>query len=218
MPRFPRYASVAVATIGAIGLVAGSAAFWWVQRDDRASTGESIDGYEYLGVVDGVPVTWDACQPITWTLDGGRASDATSSTVRRAVDEMEGLSGFDFEPADSADAAGGAPPMVRIEIVAPEDSDLLPPEDWGRTDVRHVGRRATFALVALSIDGEGILDDGFGPSSWGGLTLHELGHVLGLGHVDDPSSLMHPALDVRPGRPSEVDLAGLSDLRDRSSC
>lgn len=181
--------------------------------------------YEFLGTVGGVPVTWDACAPIRWELNPGRVSEATVRTIHEAVDAMEAASGFNFEfdglttvrqPTGAAVGRRGAD--LHVEIVPPEASELLSLADWGRTDLRHEGGRATQAVVALSVDGEGILEPGFGPSSWGGLVLHELGHVLGLDHVADPTAMMHSDLEVRPGRPGPDDLAGLAALRSRSSC
>lgn len=57
---------------------------------------------------------------------------------------------------------------------------------------------------------------GFGTGStprFGTMLLHELGHVMNLGHVNDPAQLMHPTL--RPDRAGEFgtgDLAGLRRL------
>lgn len=208
------YRRVGVAVVGGLLVLVGAglavARLIAPDPDPAAARGE---GYEYLGVVAGEPVTWDACAPIAWSLDAGEASAVAVADIKDAIAHMEADSGFDFEPA-----ADGTTPMLRIEIVDDAGSDLLTADDWGRTDLRHDGRRATSAVVALSIDGEGILEHGDGPRSWGGLARHELGHVLGLGHVDHPTSLMHPALELRPGHPGEGDFAGFADLRGRSSC
>jgi hypothetical protein len=61
---------------------------------------------------------------------------------------------------------------------------------------------------------------GFGDraEAWGATLLHELLHVLGLGHVDDPSQLMY----VHPGRGpvtlGEGDRAGLSAIGPTQGC
>lgn len=44
-----------------------------------------------------------------------------------------------------------------------------------------------------------------------GVVMHELGHVLGLGHVDDPDQLMHPEGTVA-NTFADGDRAGLARL------
>lgn len=53
--------------------------------------------------------------------------------------------------------------------------------------------------------------------AWGPIFLHELAHVLGLGHVEDPNEIMNPegasAVAYGPG-----DLAGLHQLGAAAGC
>lgn len=64
------------------------------------------------------------------------------------------------------------------------------------------------------------LQGGFGNGQTrGGLLLHELGHVVGLGHTGDPSQVMFPVL--RPesyGSYGAGDLAGLNAVGARGGC
>lgn len=65
--------------------------------------------------------------------------------------------------------------------------------------------------------------NGFGPGvTWGRIMLHELGHVVGLGHVSDPNQVMHgPITDPSSATNSAYgigDLAGLRLLGRQAGC
>jgi hypothetical protein len=55
------------------------------------------------------------------------------------------------------------------------------------------------------------------PGQQGPVLLHELGHLMGLGHVDAVGEIMHPAgggvVDLGPG-----DREGLSQLGESGGC
>ena len=53
---------------------------------------------------------------------------------------------------------------------------------------------------------------GFGPNARGGLLLHELGHAVGLAHVDDRTQIMNPISTGAAGVYGTGDLAGLRIL------
>ncbi|MGH9177223.1 MAG: matrixin family metalloprotease [Acidimicrobiales bacterium] len=57
--------------------------------------------------------------------------------------------------------------------------------------------------------------------TWGRIILHELAHIMGLGHVRDPSQLMYPETSDHTGRPARFaagDLAGISHLGKEAGC
>ena len=65
------------------------------------------------------------------------------------------------------------------------------------------------------------LSNGFGPgTAWGRVVLHELGHIVGLGHVGRSDQLMFAELGVQSG-PAEYhagDLAGLRLIGKEAGC
>ena len=78
------------------------------------------------------------------------------------------------------------------------------------------------------------IQDGFGPSAgsgtgpigrnnitWGRIILHELAHVVGLGHTRDKGAIMYPETADQTSRPAsyrEPDLAGLRHLGREAGC
>lgn len=69
-------------------------------------------------------------------------------------------------------------------------------------------------------------ETGFGPIgpegvTWGRIILHELAHIMGLGHVRDPSQLMYPETSQHTGRPARFatgDLAGIRHVGQEAGC
>jgi hypothetical protein len=73
--------------------------------------------------------------------------------------------------------------------------------------------------IALDRTARGIRN-GFGSgATWGAVLLHELAHVMGLGHVSQPTQLMYPAIQASTqGRYEAGDLAGLSKQGAMGGC
>lgn len=71
-------------------------------------------------------------------------------------------------------------------------------------------------LAAFDANAE--LRPGFGGRTWGQAMLHELGHVVGLGHVDDPTSVMNPLIGSRAASWGGSDREGLWALGMGGAC
>jgi hypothetical protein len=109
---------------------------------------------------------------------------------------------------------------------------------------RGIGMRVNEVLVSgtLSLNVDAVtdkeagtpLEGGFGPPlgsgvgsigpkgvTWGRVILHELAHVVGLGHTRDKGAIMYPETADQTSRPAEYkepDLAGLRYLGRESGC
>jgi hypothetical protein len=81
-----------------------------------------------------------------------------------------------------------------------------PRNGWIRWESGSVGLNAS---ASFTLD--------YGSDGWGQVLLHELGHVMGLGHVNDPNQVMYPttanALEYGAG-----DLAGLYAVGPAQGC
>jgi len=102
----------------------------------------------------------------------------------------------------------------------------------GEVGVTELGRAGPGALVD-PITGHGVyvtgavlidaaaanLSPGFGPGGLGAVLMHELGHLVGLGHTQDPTQIMNPQLlQTKDGTYGAGDLAGLARLGAASGC
>lgn len=173
--------------------------------------------------VGGAPVGWNPCRPVEYAVNPAGAPDGWQRLVEEAVTEVEAATGLDFRDQGITDdrdfdqrhdGLGRARPV----LIGWADEAELPGMAGnaglgGSTAVRRAGRLVyVTGMVALH---RGTYEELAGrPDGWASMRailLHELGHVVGLGHVEDPGELMHAEsagrTDFGPG-----DLEGLARL------
>jgi hypothetical protein len=167
-------------------------------------TGDDDGSYAFVATTsDGDPVAWDHCEPIHYVVNPAGAPEPWKSIVREGVGETEGASGFDFQYDGTSiersfkerAADPDRPPPV---LIAWADSTEVPDLQGstagigGSTPVRTGGRvRYVTGIVVLDTDAYDRMElrgDGRGEAL---ILAHELGHVLGLDHVDDIGELMN---------------------------
>lgn len=218
LPILLALVALGAATAGATAL----ALAWWsvgpgppeatVEVGASATPGEEGDGWApWDRNDDGQPVRWDPCSPLDLVVDTDGAYPGFRSDLADAVDEVAELSGLELRVLDEVDER----PHVRREVHQPErygdrwapvlvafarpGENELPLLDLDRglaapIAVGSPGDRVyVTGQVVLNVERDD-LDPGVGSrdGSWGATLRHELGHLVGLDHVDDEQQLMYP--------------------------
>jgi hypothetical protein len=184
------------------------------------------DGGSYAFVVEtaaGDPVGWDHCSPIRYVVNPEGAPDDWERIVRAGVETVTEASGFDFQyEGTSVDRSFEGrrvdpqdPPPV---LVAWADDSEVPDlagstAGIGGSTPQEVDGRVRFVtgLVVLDADAFARMDSTGDRQSQVLILAHELGHVLGLDHVDDVDELMNAEYVGQTGFGSG-DVKGLEKL------
>ena len=197
-------------------------AFW------DAITGGGENSYEFIRTdVDHgrQPVTWDHCIAIRYQVNPDDGPENWQDIVHAAFDDVSDKSGFVFvdagETRNRVLSGAWTPGSSRGEPV------LITWSNQGRLhamegaiglgggapmDVNGRLRFVTGSIVLDSVSHSRTYDP-MSTTAQQAVLEHEIGHVLGLDHVDDERQLMYPAYhdqnDFGPG-----DIAGLKALHD----
>ncbi|VXC08647.1 matrixin family metalloprotease [Nocardioides sp. AX2bis] len=172
------------------------------------------------------PVAWDRCRPIEYVVNPAGAPPDWPTVLGDAVSRMERASGLtitslgetDDRDFEDRDPTGYSPDPV---LLGWADEDEVP--DLAG-DVAGIGgavatgdtrgfRYRTGAMVLDSDLFADLSDDGRQDVAVA-IVLHELGHVVGLDHVDDPGELMNAEGVAPRPRFGPGDLKGLAALAD----
>lgn len=181
---------------------------------------------------DGVtPVAYDPCRPLHYTIQAASAPAGGEELVRGAVDRLAEATGLQFvydgptdeaavaeRPAFQPDRYGDRWAPVLIDWQTEEENPDLAGDLVGEAgsaaaslgDGPLVFVTGTVTLDATQLPG--ILEQEDGVETVRAIVLHELGHLVGLAHVDDATQLMYP--ETRSGVTDFAagDLTGLARL------
>jgi hypothetical protein len=183
------------------------------------------------------PVTWDPCRPLHYVI-AGRPPEGGQELVDTAVAQLSAATGLRFvddghtnEQLNSAARAPYQPatygrrwaPII-IDWTSPDkDADLA-----GMTIGLGAGAalsgpdgRSTYVTGTVALDVPQIVSilsasdlagDRRGRGLVSAVVMHELGHVLGLAHVDDPAQVMYPEAQLQVTKLGNGDKRGLALL------
>lgn len=177
------------------------------------------------------PVAYDPCRPVHYVLNPAGAPPGTEPLVHAAVARIAEVTGLRFVH----DGASDEVPAVDRPIHQPErygdrwapvligwQSDLEQPAlagdvvgQAGSAAVSLGGGPRVYVTGTVVLDAPQLapaLERRDGRAVVEGVVLHELGHLVGLAHVEDAGQLMYPA--VQPGLTALApgDLTGLARL------
>lgn len=196
------------------------------------------DAYTFQ-VVDalGRPSRFDPCRPIRYVVNPTGAPANWLDALTVAVHEVSSATGMTFEDigiltnetitpkrGDSSDGPFRPPfqperyssnDWAPILIAWVDPHVLLDPSALGQNEMMY-GENADGALVNRTGT---VLISTDSPSTFlKGILMHELAHLLGLGHVTEPSQVMLPAEQVPTSKWGAGDLTGLRKVGLEAGC
>lgn len=205
----------------------------------RGSGAGDSEAFAFMAVQEGEadePVTYDPCVPIhlvvdprTMVEDGMTLLDEALERVRDATGLVFVVDGLVEEDSAGAGAGAEAAPAEGDDLrgqdggwapvtVTWSDAEASPKLDdevagyAGSASVERDGHR-WFVTGSVVLDGpqlEKILDSRGGWRSARAVLMHEVGHLVGLDHVDAPGQLMQPEGDDEITDWGAGDLTGLA--------
>lgn len=181
--------------------------------------------YKFLMIQPGthdMPVTYDSCQTLHYVINSDSAPSrfADGRFVRDAVQEISEVSGLEFRYDGKTHdrfrsrSFDQGPILISFDTLPDEASMQDAVAMGGSATLAHSGKpvyatgdvtfkRDYFDLIASRPDG---YDEARA------IALHELGHVLGLDHVDDTDEIMYPTeghvRDLGPGDRTGLKILG----------
>lgn len=200
----------------------------WLGIDDRQVAAVQTQGggsFRFFQVQDdGEPVGWNPCRPIKYEVNPDGAPEDATELLDEAIAEVSDAAGLRMEQVGTTDArnfddrfstTGSIEPVLIGWADADEVSELAgdvagvagPVTATRGPESRYVTGMAVFdseafAEISKYADGE---------TQMRAIMMHELGHLLGLDHVDDPAELMN-ADNIGRDEFGEGDLTGLAKL------
>ncbi|WP_180987389.1 matrixin family metalloprotease [Arthrobacter sp. AFG20] len=192
---------------------------------------EPSSSYKFLAVNnDGSPVGYSPCRPLHYVVNASLAPEGAAGLVSLAIQEISRATGIQFvddgatdeKPSDQRapyqpGAYGERWAPLLISWTTPDAAPKLGGKvigTGGSTHYSYGNGPKSYVTGSLELDAPQMateLERPDGTAYATAVILHELGHVMGLEHVDDPVQLMYPEIGAPDGL-APGDLNGLYQL------
>jgi hypothetical protein len=185
--------------------------------------------FSFTRTVNGLPTRWNPCQPIHYTVNMGGYDASFRQVIAEAVERVEAATGLVLLPAGDTtfmpteqNRTPTAPADGQLVIALGDEvqTDLLPGAVVGRAWIAFPPSSAALVAASVVVD----MGDIDGNLPWSGVgagpvLMHELGHAVGLNHVNDATQLMNAAASpTGPRTFGAGDLTGLWQLGAAAGC
>lgn len=192
---------------------------------------------EHSYLVPDVSARWDPCQTIGWRINSRQATAGALDDAKRAFRRLGQATGFKFRyrgttsviPQMDSNSSFPADTQIVVAWARKGQSSLFDysgPADAVGNPYYETGYHNGDGTEAYRIRSGGVVIDstlrlkaGYGTGiTRGDLLLHELGHVMGLGHYESSAQIMNPYMTRGEARYGRGDLAALEARGAKLGC
>ncbi len=177
--------------------------------------------HDFLFTYAGGFARWNPCAPVRYVVNGERALGGQRAVLDSVIAEVETSTGLDLEFVGETSGGLDLRPVAGADAVIVFSDEATSPQFLAGDTIGFGGgsfRQSSlatwisqgFVIVENSVDDAAMMRS---------LLLHELGHMVGLSHVDDRNQVMYPALfSTSPQHYADGDREGLWYLGAAQGC
>ncbi len=190
---------------------------------------------KWARIAPGYRVQFNPCAPVRWRINTQYAPTGVEAEVRTAMDQLKKTTGIRFKYVGTTSAIPGSnrrwPKNTNLVVAwaSPDQTgwdlsgDVIGRGGQIQTHYARTGNgKRAYAITrsGLVLDNTFAAPPGFvGPNARGSIIVHELGHVVGLGHTDEAQQQMYPSAEnLGAGVYQAGDLTGLRHVGLMTGC
>jgi len=161
-----------------------------------------------------VPVTWSPCRPLHYVINTAGSPEDFTDRVAAAMADLSAATGLQFVADGTTDELPAAPRTYfqparygdrwAPVLIAFSNAHVLPALAGNVAGIGgYVSSQDRTTGVLVAVTGDVYLDSAVlarpnvrGLPAYVPVLRHELGHLVGLDHIDDPTQLMNPSTGV----------------------